>query len=191
MPGFKSVFTVADTVHISSREYTFRFDKHAVLGMITPIWDPSLSVEPGWTTFNLQLSGSEDGQALSRQLTEIPPSALLFLRQLRSLVFHVKTSNCGKPLVVEVQYIDSGEDIVCLIRRENGIVTLCQKFMLLKHTVPTYRHEEKRQGIHESEVVLVFPIQNSGNPVIEEQEVHAFLPLRRYGFNVSTCLFQL
>ena len=188
--GFKSVFTVADMVHISSGEYTFRFDKHAVLGMITPIWDPGCLVEPGWTTFRLQLGGSENGQALSKLLTEIQPSALLFLRQLRSLEFHVKTLDRQRPLVVTIERVDSTGDIISLVRHENGNVTFDQNFMLIRHSTPTYQHEDKRQGIHESEVVLAFPVGQSGTPVIAEQDVHAFLPLRRYGFNVSAFFFR-
>ena len=39
IPGFKSVFTVANVVHISSGPYTFKFDKSHDLGMLTPIWE--------------------------------------------------------------------------------------------------------------------------------------------------------
>jgi len=157
--------------------------------MITPIWDPGFCVEPGWTVFRLQLSVSESGEALSKLLTEIQPSALLFLRQLRSLEFHVATSNRYRPLDVKIQRIDGGGNIVSLVRHENDTKTFSQKFILLKYTAPTYQEEELRIESHESEVVLAFPVDDNSEPVIAEQEVHAFMPLRRYGFNVSACLF--
>jgi len=157
--------------------------------MITPIWDPGFRVEPGWTIFRLQLSGSQCGQALSKLLTEIQPSSLLFLRQLRSLEFHVLTSNRCKPLEVKIQRIDRKAGVVSLVRHENGIIKFSQNFMLLKHFTPTYQQEELRKESNESEVVLAFPVDDEGEPVIAEQEVHAFMPLRRHGFNVSACYF--
>jgi len=159
--------------------------------MITPIWDPDFRVEPGWTTFRLRLSESETGQALSTQLTEIQPSALLFLRQLRSLEFRVSTSDQQKPLVVEIQRMDDREDIVSLVRRNNDTTTFKQDFVLLRYTTPTYQREERRKEIEESEVVLGFPVDDGGMPLIVEQEVHAFLPLRRYGFKVSAFFFSM
>jgi len=54
------------------------------------------------------------GKNSVNSLTEIRPSALLFLRKLRSLQFHVQTSDRREPLVVEVQRVD-GEAILYLL----------------------------------------------------------------------------
>ena len=55
--GFKSVFKAADVVWISSREFTFKFDKTKFLGMVTPIWaDFPEPTRPGCTSIYLQLS---------------------------------------------------------------------------------------------------------------------------------------
>ena len=51
----------------------------------------------------------------------------------------------------------------------------------------TAQGEEKREGVSSSEIVLAFPVTRDEHPVISDQNVHAFLPLRPFGFNVSAC----
>ena len=55
--------TVADVVWISSREYSFKFDKSEPLGMIAPTWErfPE-EVKPGYTSMLLQLSSECNAQ---------------------------------------------------------------------------------------------------------------------------------
>jgi len=83
--GFKSVFTVADQVYITSGPYSFHFDKTAPAGMTTPILSSRYPAVRGWTTFHLHLAPSENGSDLSTQLCDMRPTLLLFLRQLRIL----------------------------------------------------------------------------------------------------------
>lgn len=55
--GFKSVFKVADVVWISSRDFTFKFDKTKFLGMVAPVWETfPEKTQPGCTSIYLQLS---------------------------------------------------------------------------------------------------------------------------------------
>jgi hypothetical protein len=79
----------------------------------------------------------------------------------------------------------SGEGLIFLVCPPSGRITIRQNFVLLRHYAQTYQHEEKRKMIREREMVLAFPVDKSGVPAIEEQEVHAFMPLKKYGFNVS------
>lgn len=52
--GFKSVFKAADVVWISSREFTFKFDKTKPLGMVSPIWaEFPEATQPGCTSIVL------------------------------------------------------------------------------------------------------------------------------------------
>lgn len=59
-----------------------------------------------------------------------------------------------------------------------------QKYFMVEHLTKTYNNEEKRKGIVESKIELAFPLLNNGTPKIERQDVHAYLPLRDYGFSV-------
>ncbi|KAI9443898.1 hypothetical protein H4582DRAFT_2071449 [Lactarius indigo] len=179
--GFKSVFTVADEVHISSGPYSFYFDRTAQLGMITPVWGSEYPPRPGWTTFHLRLAPSENGTDLSAQLSGLRPTLLLFLRQLR--VLNVTIPGATRRGGLQMRREDGpGDDLVSLERIDNGDRKV-EKYVLVRHLAQTPAEEPGREGVERSEIMLAFPITETGEPVIEMQEVHAFLPLRRYGFN--------
>lgn len=185
--GFKSVFTVANEVHISSGPYTFHFDRTAQLGMITPVWGSAYPRRRGWTTFHLRLAPSENGTDLSAQLSGLRPTLLLFLRQLRSL--NVIAPGVAQHGALQIRREDGpGDDLVSLERIRDGERTV-ERYVLVRHLARTPSQEPGREGIEQSEIMLAFPVTESGEPVIEMQEVHAFLPLRCYGFNVSPLLY--
>jgi hypothetical protein len=154
--------------------------------MITPVWGSSYHHTPGWTTFHLRLAPSENGTDLSAQLSGLRPTLLLFLRQLRSLT--VTVPGAAKHRALEIYREDGpGDDIVSLMRVDDGKVNT-ERYVLVRHLARTPDQEPGREGVEQSEIMLAFPVSATGEPVIEMQEVHAFLPLRRYGFNVSVVL---
>src|ERR1700693_1612055 len=115
--GFKSVFKIADIVHISSGKYTFKLDRRqGELGMITPIWTPCLRVVPGYTTFDLELSKSADPVELSTDLKDIKPSLLLFLRRLRTVTIDGPIDHLGRNATVEIHRDNIDADVVHLHR---------------------------------------------------------------------------
>ncbi|KAI0302873.1 hypothetical protein B0F90DRAFT_1667473 [Multifurca ochricompacta] len=169
--GFKSVFTIADQVHITSGPYSFHFDKNAPLGMITPVLGTMYPTKRGWTTFHLHLAPTENGKELSTQLRDVRPTLLLFLRQLRAL--DIAVPDVPQNGAIQVQRIDGpGDDEVTLERIEAGGEYKVER-------VPG------REGVQQSEIVLAFPVTENHEPVMEKQDVHAFLPLRCYGFNAD------
>lgn len=174
--GFKSVFTVADQVYISSGPYSFHFDKTAPLGMITPILGSRYPAVRGWTTFHLHLAPSENGNDLSTQLRDVRPTLLLFLRQLRILCITIPG------VTLEVRRTDDGDrDMVSLERIVNGTRDV-ERYILVRHIAQTPFGEPGREDVKESEIVLAFPVTKNQEPVTMQQDVHAFLPLRCYGF---------
>ncbi|KAK1655996.1 hypothetical protein BDP81DRAFT_388851 [Colletotrichum phormii] len=42
--------------------------------------------------------------------------------------------------------------------------------------------EPKREGIHQSEVTLAFPVKDDGSAIIHEQQTFTYLPVGNYGF---------
>lgn len=87
--GFKSVFLISDRPHIISNGYSFHFrrdDCDAGLGYIVPHWDehvPAIA-ENSPTAILLPLRGVSD-VAVGRQLADIEPECILFLRRLRTI----------------------------------------------------------------------------------------------------------
>ncbi len=177
--GFKSVFTVADQVYITSGPYSFHFDKTAPLGMITPILGSRYPAVRGWTTFHLHLAPSENGSDLSTQLRDVRPTLLLFLRQLRILRIVIPGA-----VTLEVRRTDDDDrDTISLERILNGARDV-ERYILVRHLAQTPVGEPGREDVKESEIVLAFPVSENQEPVMKQQEVHAFLPLRCYGFKV-------
>ncbi|KAJ7503102.1 hypothetical protein B0H11DRAFT_1987795 [Mycena galericulata] len=174
--GFKSVFKVADKVFISSGPYKFVFDKHAELGMITPSWAKDCPGRQYWTQFTLQLSSTIDRAQLESYLSNIDPTLLLFLRKLRCLQIDLGV------VKFKVQRIDTESGIVSL-RRVSGDQIADSPYLLIKRFVKTYAEEKKRPNITRTEIILGFPLASDGSPQISGQSVHAFLPIRKYGFS--------
>jgi hypothetical protein len=151
--------------------------------MITPVWGSAYPPRPGWTTFHLRLAPSENGTDLSAQLSGLRPTLLLFLHQLRALT--VTVPGAARHRALKISREDGpGDDLVSLMRVIDGKINR-ERYVLVKHVAMTPDQEPGREGIEQSEIMLAFPVSETGEPVIEMQEVHAFLPLRRYGFNVS------
>jgi hypothetical protein len=185
--GFKSVFKVADVVHISSASFNFSFDKLQTLGMITPRWDERYPIRRGWTAFHLHFSPSYDIASLLNRLEDVKPNLLLFLRKLKSLTLKTNLPSRGLVGDVEILRNDDPEDkSVTIERYESNSRVFSQKLLLVDCKVIMNLREPKRRGIIESNVVLAFPLDSNGSPKIAPQDVHAFLPLRSFGFYVCS-----
>jgi hypothetical protein len=153
--------------------------------MITPVLGSAYPPTPDWTTFHLRLAPSENGTDLSSQLSGLRPTLLLFLRQLRALT--VTVPGAARRALKISREDGPGDDLVSLMRVANGKVNR-ERYVLVGHDAQTPDQEPGREGIKQSKIMLAFPVSETGEPVIEMQEVHAFLPLRCYGFNVSILL---
>ncbi|KAJ6593332.1 hypothetical protein B0H19DRAFT_1246120 [Mycena capillaripes] len=176
--GFKSVFKVADKVFISSRPYRFSFDKHAELGMITPAWAEDCPGREGWTQFTLHLANTIDKAQLKLYLADVDPTLLIFLRKLRHLDIDLNNSS------FVVQRLDLQSGLIRLHRHDRLTgVHVESQYLPVNRLIKTSSGEKKRPNIPETEVVLAFPLELDGSPNISPQAVHAFLPIRKYGFS--------
>lgn len=150
--------------------------------MITPALDSQYPAVRGWTTFHLHLAPSENGNDLSAQLRDVSPTLLLFLRKLRALSITVPSD--GTDIEVRrTDYVD--RDMVVLERVQNG-ERIVESYVLVKYLAQTPSEEPTREGVKESEIVLAFPVTETREPMAKNQDVHAFLPLRCYGFKVRS-----
>ena len=153
--------------------------------MITPIWAPSLPVVPGCTTFDLELSGSADPEMLLAHIKDIQPALLLFLRKLRHVTIEGPVGPQGRTTTIGFHRDDVDKDIISLQRIENERSSL-KRYFRVTHVTQTHLEEKKRRGVIKSDVVLAFPLTETEAPQISVQSVHAFLPLRSYGFTVRS-----
>ncbi|KAL5531018.1 hypothetical protein ACEPAG_3894 [Sanghuangporus baumii] len=184
--GFKSVFKTADIVHVASGPYTFKFDRKERLGMIAPIWDPSRRSKSGWTTFYLDLSSRQKRSitAFNDMISAIKPSLLLFLTKLRSIELKIKIDSRGATRSIDIERTDLENGFIQLTHAENGALLLKDEYFMLKRTIDTSNvPNDAGRGADSTEIVLAFPVDENQQPRVRPQDVHAFLPVRKFGFN--------
>lgn len=156
--GFKSVFKIADVVWISSREFSFKFDKNIDFGIIAPIWErfPRPVLEKH-TSYLLHLDKNCDEDQMIENLRNFDHTCLLFLRRLRQITLNIAMD--GQLQTIEIRRRD-GID-------ENGSVTIIEmgerkfKYMTIKQTVDNLPREVKRIGVGSSELILAFPLHDT------------------------------
>ena len=181
--GFKSVFKAADEVWISSRQYSFKFDKREQFGMIAPTW--AEFPEPAsqdLTSFYLKISRDYKVEDLVVKLRELDLALLMFLRKIRKIEVFVQSSE-KETLTSIFERIDGYED-------GNPVRTLQMadkrlQYLIRQHEVNSLPFEARRPGYTHSELVLAFPIgQGADIPRSAPQKVYAFLPINDYGLKV-------
>ncbi|KAI5865504.1 hypothetical protein GGS23DRAFT_559520 [Durotheca rogersii] len=205
--GFKSVFKVAWKVHIQSGHYSFTFTHRkgdSGMGMISPEWYETterLAQPLTRTTLYLHESngtGNNDTQRQSilHQLHTLQPAMLLFLNKLKSIHVHIHdqdgegTSSFilskDAPIINKADlskvYID-GDGKTTHTNQAYRVVRGIARNLPRNENREYTTQEERSKAYGDAPVVLAFPLTNTGQPVIEPQEVFAFLPVRRVGFN--------
>ena len=200
--GFKSVFKVANAVHISSKAYSFRFDRRGMLGMITPIietFPPSNLIggvqrqvegEGKETQLLLELMGESEFKSINDELQKLKPQILIFLRKIRKLTLHTPDQDVQFEIqrVAEDQDLD-GKETATLTRMSlrNNEKTV-EKYLIVRRLQGSLAKDDRRDNIDVTEAVLAFPVYKNRQPLVQAQHTYAYLPINDYGFNVS-CLF--
>ncbi|KAI9641115.1 hypothetical protein NHQ30_010545 [Ciborinia camelliae] len=195
--GFKSVFNVAHKVHIQSGPYSFAFEYRKGdradngLGMVTPINESRHELPDDVRTRTiLYLHEDEDQEALCQDLLKLPDTLLLFLKKLQRLTIKFELPDKE---IQSIQFslssnkkgrFDNIVQIKTAVAGTKSSVTL-KSFWVKKRRAANLPADSARHDIHEAEVVLAFPIDENDAPVIETQDVFAFLPLRKVGYKVS------
>lgn len=186
--GFKSIFKVCNEVWIRSGNYSFTFDKRKPLGMITPIWAPFPDLPEAYRTntmFAVKIEKSHHQDAINDQLHELSPSILLFLRRLTQIrvVFADEQSNVTSEVVLECRQ-DSLGDVrsATTTKTTDASSSQISQYLLSEYIVKDMPDEEKRKDIKESTISLAFPLDENDCPLLDEQQVYAFLPISMSGF---------
>ncbi|KAF4914083.1 hypothetical protein CGCF415_v002550 [Colletotrichum fructicola] len=204
--GFKSVFMVAWKVHIQSKAFSVSF-KHkkgdSGMGMITPVWEETDEVlQSPLTRITLHLLNTEtsNGVAETRemiraQFDELQETVLLFLKNIRKIsvffygddgrrttaVSHLRTQPQPGQVKLSSVYATNGRQ-----REQTKYfhVTRGKATNLAKNDNRTYTEaEDAAKAYSASEVVVAFPLSETLVPIVEPQDVFAFLPVRPAGFN--------
>ena len=196
--GFKSVFKIAQKVHIQSGPFSFalshtREDDDGGLGMITPYHEDAELLPMGVRTrMTLTLLGSIKFEELAFDFRAIPDTFLMFMSQLQRLDIELYQPDGTH---TTTQY-SKQED------KENGLYTTFlmkttrqgmlestseQKYYTMKRDLRNLPFDEARKdkegnSIDRTTAILAFPVDEHDEPLLKQQYTHAFLPLRPEGF---------
>lgn len=211
--GFKSVFMAAWKAHIQSGDFSFSFQHNkdgSGMGMISPIWedvDEELDYPLTRITLFLHETGDHDVLAKQRETTlqqfrELQDTILIFMKNLKRIEIVMYDEN--DLIVSTTTYLVESEvnDRVSLGKRilQNGQTHYHTRYYhitkrivddLSKNENRTYsRIEEVTKAYATAEIILAFPLTHASIPIIEPQEVFAFLPVRHMGFTVKSFLLK-
>ena len=184
--GFKSVFKVADVVWIQSGHYSFKFDRSQPLGIVTPIPSPfpvPTVATDGQTTMCLRIDKGYDAAELSSAMRSLDPRMLLFLRKLHILDLSVvePTGERWSAQLRRAEPIPSRRGFSAVDLFKDGAR---QRYALTSYVAKNLEPSPRRPGRTESEIVFGVAVSDNGTPILSPQFVHAFLPVRNYGFKV-------
>jgi hypothetical protein len=181
--GFKSVFKAADVVWISSREFTFKFDKTKFLGMVTPVWaDFPEPTNPGWTSICLELSKEYEEDTLIRELMTFDNNLLIFLRRIEMIQIRVRSRNeqVWEKTIRKLERCQGDDRVVVLYVGDSTF-----QYLIRTHIIKDLPKEQKRPNWPQTKLLLAFPISDfPEKPRLVPQNVYAFLPVRNFGLKV-------
>ncbi|KAL4958989.1 uncharacterized protein BDV14DRAFT_22393 [Aspergillus stella-maris] len=202
--GFKSVFMVACKVHIQSRDFSFSFRHRkgeSGMGMISPIWEDSDEVLPTpLTRITLFLHETGSDEALVRQrdtvlqqFQELSPTFLLFMKNIRRIEVKIydDTNNASSHSTFSIQ--NKGLGKVALHHNFSDCSTTedsTRYFHMTRYVASGIPRSENReyteaevttQAFARPTIILAFPLTQVSMPIIESQDVFAFLPIRNMG----------
>jgi hypothetical protein len=182
--SFKSVFKAADVVWISSREFTFKFDKTKFLGMVTPIWaDFPEPTTPGWTSIYLELSKEYEEDTLIHELIHFDNNLLIFLRRIEMINIRI-TYRDEQFLEKQIKKSETQQGTDRVVVLHAGASTF--QYLIRTHVIKDLPNERKRPNWPQTKILLAFPTSEfPEQPRLNPQNVFAFLLIRNYGLKVK------
>jgi hypothetical protein len=199
--GFKSVFTVAWKAHIESGPFSFSLNHRngeSGMGMISPSWEePQDERDSSLTRLTLHLHdiGQSDvvektHQIIQQQFQELQETILLFFKNLSTIrvAFHRTDGTEELSVTYSIEYTGLNHAVLTRAVTENGTEKKDVKHyhVTIHHATELPRHDNRAcfgQADQPSQIVLAFPLSETLAPIIEPQDIFAYYPVRRVGFN--------
>jgi hypothetical protein len=192
--GFKSVFAVANKVHIQSGLWSFGFE-HSFgdngLGMVTPLEVPFATLPEDVTTrITLKLADTRPPafEKLTNAVRNLPHTTVFFLQRLKLIRINIENlDGTGNSSIIR-RRPSNGKVTLAFVRTEfsgSGVVATQDKtseYHVFSHRVRTMPRDERRKGRTEAEIKIAFPVNaDTQLPELSEQGQHvfAYLPLQR------------
>lgn len=177
--------------------------------MVVPVWEDTMDVLPdALTRMTLYLHVEGDPQEIKflhdtvfKQLNDLQQTSLLFLRKLKEIRVFFYDNDGGLQSSKEFRVggdHNSRYSLETEATDEDGQTTVEWKHYHVTRQVATDLPkstnrdlpdtEEATHACSRAEVVLAFPLTKLNKPLLEQQEVFAFLPIRESSFKVSIAI---
>ncbi|KAK4482579.1 hypothetical protein RD792_009742 [Penstemon davidsonii] len=191
--GFKSVFRVTDAPEIHSNGFHIKFDiSQGQIGFVLPTIVPSCDIDMysrlasadadrmdqnSWNTcivlpFRTNLTESFSMNNIASMFSDLHPSLLLFLHRLQCIRFRNLLDN--SLLVMRKEVLGDGIVQVSLGNEKMTWFLVSKKL----------QDDVIRSDVQRTEISIAFTLQEIDGgyiPILDQQPVFAFLPLRTYG----------
>ena len=172
--GFKSVFKIAQKVHIQSGPFSFAFshtreDDDDGLGMITPYYEDSGELPMGVRTrMTLTLLDSTNFEERATEFRDVPDTFLMFLSRLQRLCIELYPPG-NAPTFTQYSKRETKENglyttfLAQSMRNDREDSTSEQKYYTMKrdlHDLPldAARKDKRGKNINQATVILAFPV---------------------------------
>jgi hypothetical protein len=194
--GFKSVFMVASEVHIQSGPFSFFFEHRpggSGMGMITPQWEePCEALQDISTRITLTLLDKLDYQDLISEFRALPDTFLLFFTKLNQItIIQTGFANSSSESITYARTLDESSQRATLTKLHRigteATQTVLKYYHITRKSFDNLPLDDHR-NYNTAEVVLAFPLDKNWVPIIDRQNVYAYLPIRDFGFRVSSAL---
>ena len=198
--GFKSVFKVASKVHIQSEPFSFFFEHRrgdSGLGMVTPIFADHHDIPPDVRTrMTLTLVNPSEADKLAKEFYDLPKTLLLFLSKLKRITIARSDALGPTHEITYTKKVDSVHPATLIeLSVSNGVADASRRrtvshYQIKSRILQNLPQHHSRLHSNQAEVVLAFPLDSQSVPVIQQQHVFAFLPIRQVGFSVWNPLLE-
>ncbi|KIW14560.1 hypothetical protein PV08_07344 [Exophiala spinifera] len=189
--GFKSVFGIANYVHIQSGVWSFRFEHRQGeegVGMITPKWTDVTSRLPSNIGTRLTLRYYDQRDIFTTRLVsefeKLPRTVMFALRKLKKLVIVVDGVAGRSDCITFEKDGDLRSHQMCIkttVTGTFGAHKSATTFLRLFQNTVRHLPSDTHRASSESDVTVAFEVDSDGQPVIPAngQHVFAYLPVQR------------
>jgi len=144
------------------------------------------SISDDWTVMAMDLSvNDEDYDLVKTTLEQIHPEMLLFTRRLRKINISLERQVRRKFKSTEYCVYTPNPEFPCVHAIRGGKSKQATNYFVHKAEVHDMPDHSSRPGVRESGIVLAFPFTEADGPIIADQHIFAFMPLRETSLHVT------
>jgi hypothetical protein len=191
--GFKSCFKVTDEIWLRSGELQIKFDRHKQLGMIAPEWEafPGHPHLQDTTMFRFQIPDHKHQICVLKDIRNLSASLLLFLRKLRRIDVRIEDGRGAIKQAFSLKRTDSALSEVefrtlTRYQQQPSSEVHVTKYPTFRKNATNKHGKKLKPGVEKSELVVAFPVTETNDPIIQSQPTFNYLPIRKYGLQVSS-----